>query len=147
MKRLIVFVLITVLMCVIGMNFVEDFNIGNLFPNAMVEVYIDGKYNENGIYSIKNGGGSILFCHTYEVDELQKKYKVAGFTLKIEKDSVKNVLKKLLADVVYVENDYIYGRSIYFCNYIQTQCGLANFQCIEEENFILIGTPILLGCY
>ncbi len=151
MKRLIVFILLVLLLC--GANFAisKDFTIDKIFPNARVEVYTSSK-TDITFNKIDNGCGEIIFCNCENLNEIIKNFKnISGFTLKISKTSIDEVLEKLDVKNTYNKNFGVYGCSNiikkYFNKQIDMLCGVVNFQCVAKGDDVIVGVPILLGGY
>ena len=146
MKKLVVFVFFTILFCSLGMSFTQKLTISDIFSNEDYEVFVEGDV-VSGYTSIKNGSGSIIYCSAVDLDYINKQTKIVGFTVKIKNLSLYDVLKKLKAFNVKMIDGYYYGKSSLFYKSVLVKDWSVNFQCIKNEEYILLGCPILLGSY
>ena len=150
MKRLIVFILLTLLLCGVNFTFTKNLNIDDIFSNVKIEVFTNEKTSLS-LKKIDNGVGEVIFCDAQEFDYILKgPYNVAGYTLKIYGVNESEVLKKLNVKNIYNKNFGIYGWSSILNNLnkkIKIDDKIINFQCISKENSVIIGVPILLGSY
>ena len=154
MKRLIVFILIVILLCLTNLSLTKDLNLANIFPKSQVEVFTDSLSGLN-YKKVKNGLGEIIFCDVEELNNILKRTdKMVGFTLKIENEEVKSVLKKINAQNTYYKNYGFYGWSKILNeifkiknNKVQMFDGVVNFQALQKENDVILGFPIILGSY
>lgn len=147
MKKLIVFILIALFLCLSGLCFEKDFvSIRNLFPNAEIELYVTNVALSDKNY-ITNGEGFIIFTTMEEIEDIIKTHEVIGYTLKIGKISWSKMAKILQAASVVFDGKFMYGYSNFFSNHIVINQDKVNFQCVFLHNKTLIGTPLLLGSY
>ena len=154
MKRLIVFILIVILLCLTNLSLTKDLNLVNIFPKSQVEVFTDSLSGLN-YKKVQNGLGEIIFCYVEELNNILKQTdKMVGFTLKIENEEVKSVLKKINAQNTYYKNYGFYGWSKILNeifkiknNKVQMFDGVVNFQALQRENDVILGFPIILGSY
>ena len=147
MKRLIVFIFLVMLFCLLGFEFTKNLSISDIFPSCLAEVYIDDCINAScGFESIVNGSGSIIFCKTEDIKYINQMYNVIGFTFFLE-DSVESSLIKLNVRGSFVFGGYIYGICPYFGECILVGGNHVNFQCAVVEDRVVIGFPLLLGSY
>lgn len=154
MKRLIVFILIVILLCLTNLSLTKDLNLVNIFPKSQVEVFTDSLSGLN-YKKVQNGLGEIIFCDVEELNNILKQTdKMVGFTLKIENEEVKSVLKKINAQNTYYKNYGFYGWSKILNeifkiknNKVQMFDGVVNFQALQRENDVILGFPIILGSY
>mgnify|MGYP004645264295 FL=1 len=154
MKRLIVFILIVILLCLTNLSLTKDLNLANIFPKSQVEVFTDYLSGLN-YKKMQNGLGEIIFCDVEELNNILKQTdKMVGFTLKIENEEVKSVLKKINAQNTYYKNYGFYGWSKILNeifkiknNKVQMFDGVVNFQALQKENDVILGFPIILGSY
>ena len=147
MKKLFVFLLICLLLCVAGTNFVKGLNIEDIFSNCNIEVYLPQNDVINELHYIKNGDGAVVFGDTSDLDYILKNFKVAGFTIKVKSLEIETLLKKIRATNITCASQGIYGYSHELPDIICASGLKTNFQCVQVEDYLLLGVPILLGCY
>lgn len=154
MKRLIVFIFLALLLCGINLTFVEGLTLDKIFPQSQVEIFTDSKTSLK-INKIDNGMGEILFCEIENLDYILNQLdSVVGLSIKIYNKNKANVLQVLKVKNLYNQNFGCYGwsgtlekikgiksKNVHLIN------GKINFQCIEKDDHIIIGTPIVLGSY
>lgn len=145
MKKLIVFILIAVMLCLAKFSFTQNLTLDKLFPSSSVEVYVQQEEVADGFYSIKNGSGSIIFCSAKEFGYINKRYNVVGYTFKIS-DNIDTVYKTLKSGVIKSGNR-LYGNSPFLPKGISFDCRNINFQVENKNGAIYVGYPILLGSY
>ena len=147
MKKLIVFILIVIVLCAINLNALKDLTLSTIFPSAVCEVYLSSCEYEGGIKSCKNGEGQIVFCDVKELDYILENYSAAGYTLKINGESVCAVVDKLSPLYKFNFGECSYGYCVKNLDSVVVDGKSVNFQIAEIDNFVLLGFPILLGCY
>lgn len=147
MKNVIVFIIIVLLFCGINLLPIKKFDIANLFSFCGAEVYLSDDDFVEGYVSVKNGTGVIVYCDVSSISYLQQNYEVCGFTIKVNKLDVDEVLTKIKAKDVERVMGYDYGVSPFFNKYIKTNNKTVNFQCVQSEDCVLLGVPLLLGSY
>lgn len=154
MKRLIVFILLSILLCGVNIPFAKDLTIDKIFPSSNMEVYIIEKSNLS-FDKIDNGMGEIIFCETKDLDYiLHNCSKVAGFTIKIQNMEINDIIKSLNVTNTFALNFGVYGWSKIFENLneinnksIEISRKMVNFQCVAREDYVLVGMPIILGSF
>lgn len=148
MKRLIVFIFLVVLFCVINIGAMQNLSLKDIFPNANCEVYFAKKTDLMSYEKLSNGEGEILFCNINDLNYIKQNKNICGYTIKIENQNIKDVLNKLCPSYSFVFDEYVYGYKIgaITCN-VELNGKKVNFQCAQKENCVLIGFPILLGSY
>ncbi|MDY2695915.1 MAG: hypothetical protein SOV27_01980 [Eubacteriales bacterium] len=137
-----------------NLSLTKDLNLVNIFPKSQVEVFTDSLSGLN-YKKVQNGLGEIIFCDVEELNNILKQTdKMVGFTLKIENEEVKSVLKKINAQNTYYKNYGFYGWSKILNeifkiknNKVQMFDGVVNFQALQRENDVILGFPIILGSY
>lgn len=147
MKRLIVFIIISALLCVLGSGVARKLTISELFPNSEVEVYVDDEIIPSGLSYIKNGSGNVIFCDMEDLNYIKENCRVAGFTVKARGYKLEDIINKLMPNTIFEQMGYIYGQSNFFGGGISFMGMGINFQCAEVGGCVLIGSPILLGGY
>lgn len=147
MKRLFVFVLIALILCGINFGITKNLTLENIFKGACVEVYLKSQCETNEFLSIKNGAGEIIFSEIENLNYILNNYDANGFTIKIKNEQIDNVIKKLNANYLFESFNCLYGCSSLFVDCACVNNNLVNFQCVKNEDEILIGSPLLLGSY
>ena len=154
MKRLIVFIFLVILLCGINLAFVEDLTLDKIFPQSQVEIFTNSKTSLK-INKIDNGMGEILFCNIENLDYILNQLdNVVGLSIKIYNKNKANVLRALKVKNLYNQNFGSCGWSgtlerikvVKFKN-VHLLDGMANFQCVEKDDHVVIGMPIILGSY
>lgn len=151
MKRLIVFIFIVILLCLTNLTITKDLTFDKIFANSKVEIFFDRK-TDLEYQKIQNGVGEIVFCEANQLSDILKNdNKVSGFTIKIKNENVDEVLKKLNVKNVYDKNFGIYGWSNLLGEVVNLKLDMfgsyVNFQCVNNEDGIILGCPIILGSY
>lgn len=144
MKKIIVFILISLLICGTKLTCVQNFTLSELFPNAQIEVYLPQKIENCGFYTINNGEGCIIFAKMDDLQYILSKYNVGGYTLKLYGLNFREVVEKINPNYFYNFDKYIYGHKT---NLFDKDVEGINFQCAQQSNCVLLGVPILLGSY
>lgn len=147
MKRLIVLVIISLLMCGINLGCVKNLNLETIFPNSDVEVYLPENVEIDGLNTIKNGAGVIVTAKINDLNYILNKYSVVGFTLKINNIEPNDVFKKLGATNCELNANGVYGYVRGMFEPINILGHKVNFQCVKHGESVLIGVPIMLGSY
>jgi len=157
MKKILLFIFIVILLCCVNLTAVQNLTLDKIFPNAMVEVFLQQKGNLIDHKTIANGQGEIVYCDIQDLDYiLNQNLKVTGYTLKIHSCEI-DILNLLNVNDVQQQNFGIYGFSEMLENYakkfnlltkkVKINQKMVNFQYINKNDYILIGFPILLGSY
>ena len=154
MKRLIVFILLALLLCGINLTIVQDLTLDKIFPKAQVEIFTDSKTHFN-VNKIDNGLGEILFSDIENLNYiLNQLNNVVGLSIKIYSKDRAYILRALNVKYLYNKNFGSYGwsgtlekikniktKSVCLSNF------MANFQIVEKDDCVVIGTPTILGSY
>lgn len=146
MKRLIVFILISLFLCIVNMKFSKNVTIRDIFPEAEIDVFLNNVPEGNYKYVI-NGSGCIIRCNLNEFYDIQKVHKIAGYTIKVDGYSFEKVSRNLAIQDCFFKGGYMYGYSYILESAIYTDGHKVNVQCAICDGKMLIGTPILLGSY
>ena len=146
MKKLVVFIILTIMFCLLGSNITQKLTIENIFSNSDAEVYIEGE-TTTGYLSIKNGTGSIIYCKANDIPYISSKSNVLGFTIKIENMCLKDIFRKIDVFDVKKLDGYYYGKSSLLKKQVTLKDASVNFQCATNDDYVLLGCPILLGSY
>ena len=150
MKKLIVFIVVVILVCLLNMPFINNLSLDKIFNGARVEVYLADTHCVTGGYElIKNGSGAIVFCEIIDLDYIFFNYDVCGFTVKIEnkKANMDDIIKIFDAKIINQNQFGLYGYSEALNNRYGLLCDENNFQLYQDEKYVLLGFPILLGGY
>ncbi len=154
MKRLIVFILLAILLCAVNFSTTQNLTIDKIFPQSTAEVFLSEK-TQIPLKKIDNGMGEIIFCDSSDINYILNNTDcVAGLTLKVCGLNKSQILKKIGANQLVSANFGIYG----WTNLLSNSKKIAeksvnfsgkniNFQCVEKENYVLLGFPIILGSY
>lgn len=147
MKRLIVFILVSFLLCGLGYFQLLDFNIETLFDKAYVEVYTSKESEVNGFSKIKNGVGEIIFLNIDKLEYILNCVDECGYTIRIYEKNVQEVVKALNMSKVVLKNGSIYGYKKGLHETVLIDGGRYNVQIAEGDGVVNVGVPILLGSY
>ena len=144
MKRLAVFLIIVILLCGVKFAFVQNLSLGKIFAGASVEVYL--RNNEGLSGAINNGDGQILVCDVEKLEYILNEYDFVGFTLKISNE-LSDVLCKLNPSYIKPVGSSVYGYKSGLMSSVFVYETNINFQCLQMGEYVLLGTPLLLGSY
>ena len=147
MKRIIVFLLLVLLLCGINSTFVKGLSFEKLFEGCEAEVYLSHAVDDLDCVVVKNGQGAIAFCDIAELKYIKNKHIINGFTVKIRNKSMAYVLEKLNPNYITRRGNCIYGYINNVAKTVFVEGEMVNFQCVNVDNDVLVGFPILLGCY
>ena len=147
MKRLFVFVLIILLLCGINLGVTNNFTISKIFNGCSVEVYLKSHVENCEFLSVKNGEGSIIFCEVNDLIYILNNPDVCGYTIKINNKNYHEVLNCLNVSYMFASFGCVYGKSNLFNFCTSVNDNVVNFQCVKNDDFVLLGSPILLGSY
>ena len=148
MKKLIVFIFLIAIICGINLSITQNLSIDKLFKTGEVEIYLPEKSGLYNVNKIDNGNGEIIFCNIQQFEELKNKLSnISGYTIKLQNTSFNDVVDILKPMYVDSFNNSYYGYVNNLSKSVVTQDKNYNFQCVEKQNKVLIGVPILLGSY
>lgn len=154
MKRLIVFILLAILLCALNMSATQSLTIDKIFPNSTAEVFLSEK-TQISLNKIDNGTGEIVFCNSSEISYILNNTNcVSGLTIKVYSSNKDQILKKIGANQLISVNFGTYGwtnllikTNKVFTKNISFFGKKVNFQCVEKDDCVLIGFPIIIGSY
>lgn len=114
------------------------------------------KFENEKTTTVANGNGFLISCATQDASEVflqLEKSKIAGecFCFYEINFDFKKLLKKLNAKIVKTEitqNIYIiYAYSNKFLNFVFVEGKKVNLQIANNNNFVTVGTPLVLGSF
>ena len=123
--------------------------------NGLSPIFFTNSKTSLKINKIDNGMGEILFCDIENLDYILNQLdNVVGLSIKIYNKNKANVLQALKVKNLYNQNFGSCGWSgtlerikVIKSTKVHLLDGMANFQCVEKDDHIVIGMPIILGSY
>jgi len=154
MKKIIIFIFITILLCGLKSPFTKSLNRLEIFSNSSFEIFTSSK-TDISCNKISNGNGEILFLdyHIF-VNTYKNLNNITGFNI-YTNNSKEYILKGLNAYNIITLNNNIYAYSP-IVNSLLSQKNvndviinnkLVNIQISCQETQNILGFPINLGSY